>query len=251
MPGITGIEIIQDSFAILNVFLPGESIPANDGEFARRQLNDLIDEWSQWTSAIPVIARERFNLVANQGGPSNPYTIGPGGNFDTERPSNQNSITAANLILTASSPEVRIPLTLITDDMNAANQIPTMGNPQPTGLYYNPTYQNDLGSIQLWPIPTISTNALELFLQKSIITFPDLSTTLFVPDGYPKALKYALADLLQTPYGRTLSQAANRIRVASVASMKRSNNKLADLSNDAVVIGQRRKPTYNIKVGNY
>jgi hypothetical protein len=251
MPAITGGEIVQDAFGVLNVFLPGESIPANDGEFARRQLNDLISEWSQWTAAIPVVARERFTLVANQGGPTNPYTIGPGGDFNTDRPSNQNSITAANLILTASTPEVRIPLSLLTDDMNAVNQVPTLGNPLPTGLYYNPTYQDDLGAIQLWPVPNISTNDLELFLQKSIIAFPDLSTTLFVPDGYPKALKYALADLLQTPYGRTLSPAANRIRVASVASMKRSNNKLADLTNDAMVIGQSRRPTYNVRTGNY
>jgi hypothetical protein len=250
MPAITGGEIVGDAFGYLNCFLPGESIPAPDGEFARRQLNDLLSEWSQQNSAIPVIGRERFLLVAGQGGPMNPYTIGIGGDFNTERPSNQNSLVSANLILTASNPEVRVPLGIYTDQAYDANQLPDLSNSQPTGLYYNPTYQHDLGSIFLWPVPNTSVNNIELFLQKSIVQFPDLSTEMFVPEGYPKALKYALADLLQTPYGRTLSPAANRIRVASVAAMRRSNDKLSDLGNDAYVFTQGRRTTYNIRTGS-
>lgn len=251
MPAVTGAEIIGDAFALLNVFLPGEQLPPADGAFARRQLNDLLSEWGQRDALIPIIARERFDLVSNQGAPGNPYTIGPGGDFDTERPSNQNSIVSANLILTASSPEVRVPLGIYTDQAYDANQIPSMSNSQPIGLYYNPTYDNDLGSIFLWPVPNIATNDLELFLQKSVAPFPaNLTTTVYVPDGYPKALKYALADLLQTPYGRTLSPAATQIMVASVSSAKRSNAKLSDLMNDAAGLFQASRPVYNIQAGN-
>lgn len=248
MPAITGEQLIQDAFALLNVYLPGENVPANDGQYALRVLNDLLSEWSQRVATIPVIARERFDLVAGQGGPDNPYTIGPGGDFDTERPSNQNNITQANLILTASSPEVRVPLGLYTDDAYAGNKIPGLTNVQPTGLYYNPTYSNDLGSIHLWPVPSVSTNDLELFLQKNLAQFADLSTSYDLPDAAPQALKYALADRLQAPYGKELSPSAQRLVISTVQAYKRSNTKLMDLMNDANY-AFRRNTWYNIQTG--
>lgn len=250
MPAVTGSQIVGDAFALLNVFLPGESVPSNDGEYARRLLNDMLSEWAQRAMMIPVIARERFDLVANQGGPTNPYTIGDGGDFDTQKPANQNSIVAANLILTASSPEVRVPLGLLTDQAYDAFQVPAQTNTQPTALYYNPTYANDLGSIYIWPVPTISTNDLELFIQKAIAQFADLSTTYYLPDGVPKALKYNLADQLQVPYGRTLAPAAQRFAVSSLGTVKRSNTKLSDLLNDAYLFGYGRPQLYNINSGN-
>lgn len=248
MPAVTATTIIQDAFGLLNVFLPGESIPANDAFQALRALNDMLDEWSQRTLFIPIVARERFDLVAGQGGPDNPYTIGPGGDFDTERPSNQQSITAANLILTATSPEVRVPLGIYTDDAYDANPLPGMSNTQPTGLYYNPTYDDDLGFIYLWPVPSVSYNDLELFLQKSVVEFANLSTPYYVPNGWRRALKYNLADALQTPYGRTLDAAGQRIAVSSLGSIKRANLKLSDLAND-VTFTSFRRTLYNIQSG--
>jgi hypothetical protein len=246
MPAITGDQIARKVFSLLNVFLPGESIPAADGQMVLDTTNDLLSSWGQRDLFIPVIARERFDLVANQGSETNPYTIGPGGDFDTERPSNQNSIQSANLILTASSPEVRVPLGIYTDQSYDANQVPSLTSTQPTGLYYNPTYDLDLGSIYLWPVPNISTNDIELFLQKSIAQFANLTTTYYVPDGVPLALKYEVADMLQEDYGKVLSDRANRVRIAALGVVTRSNTKLFDLVNDAAFTSDR-KGIFNIQ----
>lgn len=251
MPAVTGSHIVSDAFALLNVFTPGESIPANDGEYARTALNDLLSEWSQRRAMIPVIVRERFDLVANQGGPTNPYTIGgDGGDFDTVKPANQKSITMANLILTATSPEVRVPLGIYTDDGYNANQLPGMTSGQPTDLYYNPTYAtDDLGSIYLWPVPDTNENDLELFIEQAVAQFTNLSSTHYVPDGLPRALKYNLADSLQGAYGRQLSASDQRIAVSSLGTFKRSNTKLTDLMND-IQIGQGRNTLYNIQTNS-
>jgi hypothetical protein len=249
VPSVTGNTIIQDSFSLLNVFQPGVAIPNVHAKYALRLLNDMMSEWSQRAVFVPVISRERFDLVANQGGPDDPYTIGPGGDFDTERPSNQGSITAANLILTSTSPEVRVPLGIYTDDAYDANQLPSMSNTQPTGMYYNPTYDNDLGSVFLWPVPTIATNDLELFIQKSVAQFSNLSTTYYVPDGYPQAMKYNLADRLQAPYGRELAPSAMRLAVSTMDTVKRSNLKMTDMANDIQVVSSRRT-LYNIQTGS-
>ena len=247
MASTTGTAIVQGAFALLNVFTPGESVSANDGEYARTVLNDLLSSWGQRTLFIPVIARERFDMTVGKGSPTNPYTIGSGGDFDTERPANQNAITAANLILTSTSPEVRIPLGIYTDQAYDANQIPTQTNTYPTGLYYSPTYASGLGSIFLWPVPNTATNDLELFLQTRVAPFANLSTTYYVPDGVPLMLKYNLADALQGAYGKQMSESDRRLAVSSMATFKRSNSKTSDLANDAAgLFGSRRHGVYNI-----
>lgn len=251
MSATTFTAIAEVSFGMLNVFLPGESIPSADANRARLICNRMLSGWGQRSSLfIPVIARERFDLVANQGGPTNPYTIGDGGDFDTERPSNQNSIVSANLILTNSSPEVRVPLGIYTDQAYDANQIPDMSNSQPTGLYYSPTYANDLGSIFLWPVPNTAQNDLELFLQKSIAQFADLTTTYYVPDGAEDAISYQLALRMQGPWGKRLDPEDVRLAAEVLGVFKRSNAKLSDLANDAFVFSQGRQTIYNILTGN-
>lgn len=249
MPAVTGSELIGDAFGILNVFLPGESVSSSDENFALRTMNRMLNQWNQRAQFIPVISRERFAMVADQGGPDDPYTIGPGGDWDTERPSNQNSIASANLILTTTSPEVRVPLGIYADQAYDANQIPGMSNTQPTGLYYNPTYDDDLGSVFLWPVPSVDYNEIELFLEKAIPQFSTASATYFIPDGAPEAIVYNLAKRLQGPYGRAMTQADNLIAIESLGVFKRSNTKLSDVMNDAYWASSRRT-LYNINTGS-
>lgn len=248
MPSVTGLQLVTDAFANLNVFLPGESIPANDGARALRLLNLMLSQWRQRLVLIPVQARERFDLVADQGGLDDPYTIGPGGDFDTERPPNQTSVAAANLILTASDPEVRVPLGIYTTAAYFANQLPGMSNSQPTSLYYNPTYADDFGSILLWPVPNTATNDLELLLLKPLVSFADLSTAYDVPDGADDALVYNLERRLSGPYGRPMPDEDRAIARESLGVFKRSNIQLSDLGNDATW-AQSRRTLYNINTG--
>lgn len=253
MPSITATEIAEDAFAILNVFLPGEAMPPADGAFAMRMLNDWLSEHSQKAMMCPAISRNRFDITANKGSLTNPYTIGSGADLDVTKPANQNSITAANLILTASSPEVRVPLGIFTDQAYDANQVPTLTDTQPTGLYYSPfaaSSSNDYGLIYLWPVPDNATNDLEIFIQLSLLQFAAVGTTYYVPNGVPRMLKYNLADILQVPYGKQMSEKAQRMAVSSLGTFKRANTKLSDLANDAYLFAQGRSTLYNINVGN-
>jgi hypothetical protein len=250
VPTITGTQLAQDAFGLLNVFLPGEALPANDGARALRLLNLMLSQWRNRRIFIPIIKRERFDLVANQGGPTNPYTIGDGGDFDTERPPNQNSIVLANLILTASSPEVRVQLGLYTNDAYNSNALPSMSNTQPTGLYYNPTYADELGSVFLWPVPTTNENDLELFIQKPLVSFANLTTEYDLPDGADDALTYNLARRLAGPYGRQMSAEDRLLARESVGAFTRSNVQLSDLSSDAYWATYARRSLYNINTGN-
>lgn len=249
MPSVTANTLIDDAFGILNVFLPGESVPANDAQRARRLLNRMLSQWRQRDLYIPIQSRERFDTVADQGGPDNPYTIGPTGDWVTARPPNQNSIVAANLILTSTDPEVRVPLGLFTNDAYNANKIPDLSNTQPTGLYYNPTYSSDLGTVNLWPVPSTSTNDIELFILKPLVDFADLSTSYDLPDGADDALMYALAYRLSGPYGRTMAASDVELMRASLSAYRRSNVQLSELANDAQLF-QYRRTLFNINTGS-
>lgn len=249
MPSLTANALIQESCWLLNLFLPGESVDPTFAEAARTLLNRMLSQWRTRSLLIPVIARERFDLVANQGGPDNPYTIGDGGDFDTERPPTQNSIQSANLILTSTTREVRVPLGIYTDQAYDANQIPDMSNSQPTGLYYNPTYADGFGSIFLWPVPDVSTNDLELFLAKPLVSFANLTTSYDLPDGADDALVYQLALRLAGPNGRTLSDDDQKIARTSLDAFMRANVHLSDQMNDANFAGARRT-LYNIQSGS-
>lgn len=249
MPATTGDALVSAAFQNLNVFLPGEALPGPDGDFALGVLNRMISQWRQRRLFVPIIARERFDMTADKGGPTNPYTIGDGGDFDTERPANQNAIKAANLILTSTSPEVRVPLGIYTTDAYDANQLPGMTSEQPTALFYNPTYASDLGSIYLWPVPDTAENDLELFLQKPIAKFADLSTEYYLPDGADDAITYQLELRLAGPYGRAVPDEDRRLAVESLGAFKRSNLQLSDLANDASW-AQSRRTLFNIDTGS-
>ncbi len=249
MPTVTMQELGQAAFQLLGVFSPAETMPAADGEYALTCANDLLDEWSNSKSFSPFRSRERFAMTAGKGSPGNPYTIGIGGDLNTDRPPNQDAILSANLILAGTDPEVNVPLAMYTDEAYAALQIPTMSNSQPTGLYYSPTYASGFGKIQLWPVPNTGINSLVLFLQKFVAQFADLDTEYEVPTGLPRALKYNLADTMSGTYGRELAPSDARIAVSSLDRFKRSNLHLTDLPNDATFTGPR--PTlYNINSGN-
>lgn len=253
MPSITGNAVAEFSFALLNVYLPGEPLTGADGEFALEALNDWLSEQSQKAMMCPAIGRHKFDLTANKGGLDNPYTIGSGADFDVTKPPNQNSIVAANLILTASTPTVRVPLGIFTDHAYDANQIPDLSATQPTGLYYQPftaSASNEYGQIYLWPEPDNATNDLELFIQLALLQFADLSTTYYVPAGVPRMLKYNLADILQVPYGKTLSARAQQTAVSTLGTFKRANTKLSDLSNDAYMFASGHQSLYNIETGS-
>ena len=227
-PGVTtALTLITDALEELNVFQPGESIDNASAQSAFRILNRLIGSWAQQALLIPAQIREAFDLVANQAS----YTIGPDGDFDTVRPPNQQSVTGVNLVLTASDPDVEIPLARLTDDGYRLLSVKGLDSGQPAAFYYNPTFTAMLGTLYLWPIPNVATNDIAIYTNRPLSTFADLTSTYAFPDGYGEALTYGLARRLAAPFGREVSPDLLDKAVQSLATIKRSNAKLSDLPN--------------------
>src|SRR5437773_8058616 len=119
----TALTIISTAFNVLNVFVPGESIPAADSAIALQLLNNLVGRWALESGTIPAISRDVFPLVSGKGGTATPYTIGIGGNFNVPKPPSANALTGAGLLLGGTTPAVEIPRALINGDMYAAIRV--------------------------------------------------------------------------------------------------------------------------------
>lgn len=249
MSATTAATIVRGAFETIGVLGEGQTLDSAKGADGFRRLNLMIRSWSLQNLTIPVTVREVFDLEANKGGPDDPYTIGDGGDFDTDRPPTQNALVGAGLILTNSDPTVEIPRAIFTDTMWEALQIKDLtsgGSGVPTCVYYNPTYP--LGRIYLWPIPSTDENDLALYLRKPLAAFPSQTATVNVPDGSEEAMEYNLALRLMGPYSVPVDPMITDLARSSLAILKRSNYHLIDLSQDPAMTSSRRGG-YNIVSG--
>lgn len=251
MESSTAAVIVTDAYTLLNVVALGSAPDARLTAQGFRFLNMMLGQWAQMPLTIPAVVRESFALQSGKGSPSNPYTWGPGGDITTSKPANQNSITGAKLVLTISTPNVEVPLAVLTDDAWQKLQIKDLTSNQPTTFYYNPTFASaGLGQVFLWPIPTNLSNLIAVYRFQQLTTFANLSTTYYFPEGYLEALTYNLAKRIANAGGRSLMPETAQIAAESFAQIQRSNAKLVDMSNDlAVFDGNSLRGIYNINTG--
>jgi hypothetical protein len=251
MPATTAQRIINNACITIGRSAPGTALPAGEATDALRRLNLLIGGWSLQPLTQNVVAREVFTLVADKGGPNNPYTIGVGGDFATVRPVN---LTGAALLLPAANPleTVEIALAVLTDDAWQAIPIKGLASAQCTSVYFNPTFGTDLGTINLWPVPNTAVNSLVLYRRNQLPLFPSLVAEVFLPPGGEDAVEYNLARRLLTPYGITDQGTVSDVlemAASTLATFKRGNTKLADLGTDPALTNSQRG-TYDILIGS-
>lgn len=233
---ITQRDLLTRALVGIGAYAPGDPIEAVDLQTGSQLLTELIDSWNVQGLTVLVQNRTVYNLVSGQGSPTNPYTIGPGGDFDTGTAARPDLIRNANLLLnTASDYPTEIPLAILTDDMYAAEAIKTILNSQPNTLYYQRSVP--LGQIQLWNVP--NTNANQLVLHTDLLTpqFADYSTLYVCPPGYLKAFRLCVQDAMITEFSVTpaIAQKVMRDAAEALSDLKCANAAamVGDLSIDA------------------
>lgn len=238
--------LLTASFFDCGIIADGESLSASQAQDGLRRLNNMISGWRTQYGTVLSIDRNVFDLTADK----QTYTIGPGGDFNVARPL---TISAAGLLLNGQTDvaPVEISRPVITDAAYQSIQIKSLSNDQFTVVYYNPKYP--LGEIFLWPMPDVNTNQLVLYLQNAFTGFADLTSDSDWPDnpGYAEALQYQFDLRLLTPYGvpPAIAQPLVSLAQQSFGLIKRANNRLNDLSNDAAMFAHDPRTGYNINVG--
>jgi hypothetical protein len=244
---VVALDLVTAAFQNLNVFQQGASIPNAQANDAFLRMNRMLGIWAAQPFTIPATVGETFALVAGKGGPSNPYTIGIGGDFNTDRPLSPDYISAVGLKLGGTTPAVEIQRALYTRDAYQAIAIKELSSALFTGLYYVPTRSGVLGTINLWPVPNTTLHSLVLYHDSPLVAFADLNATTYdLPPGYEEAIIYNLERRLATPYGRAMPADDLLLANAGMRLIKRVNVGLLDMPND---FARDRRGGYNINVG--
>src|SRR4030095_9003157 len=190
----TAGEILPGGFGNLVVYTPNPT----DYQDGLRWLNQIAAQWQLLPLTATSQRREEFLLVAGQGTPANPYTIGDGGDSDPQRPA---AIDGVGLKVTSSTPNFELPRTIYTPDAYDSITQKELQSSYFTGLYYRATYDDGWGRIYLYPVPS-EANTIVLYMDANVSEFADLTTSYDLPPGCALALTWTVSRRAAVPFGR-------------------------------------------------
>jgi hypothetical protein len=208
----TARELIEGSLRLLNVLATGETSSNEEAVDSLAALNDMMDSWAAEGAFVHATVREEFSLVAGTAS----YTLGSGATFSTTRPI---EIVAATIETQGSSPQEYL-LELLTAQQWADVTDKAATSDVPSKLYVEGTFPND--TLNFWPVPS-ATNKLALYSRKPLTRFASLSTSVSLPPGYSRALRYNLAVELAPEFGRSPAAEVVAIAAESKANIFRKN----------------------------
>lgn len=191
----TALDVLTDALELLQVYAPGETISAADSSRALSTLNDMLDDWSNYTLACYTILEQSLVLVPNQ----QQYTIGPGGYVNGTRP--LKILDGPGTAYVQDGNGNNYPVDVVPRDKwnMYGNRSILITSDFPDTLFYDPQFP--LGIINLMPVPTIN---YTLFFDsyQQLAGLNDLFATLALPPGYKRAITTNLAVCLK-PYFKT------------------------------------------------
>lgn len=228
----TALDIIKAAMRKIHVLGRGQSLQNDDAQDALDALNALFDSWSIEGGIVYAETIETFNLTKKAS-----YTIGVGGDFDTERPY---GIKAAYV---STSSNTDHPL-IAYDEVQYSNLTDkdTSGYPQ---IYY---FDNNfpLATIRLYPVPNDVTT-ITITSRKPLTRFASLSDDFTLPEGFERMAIYNLAVELAPEYEKEASMAIKQIAHDSKVSVLGSNKRNANnaMTSDLMYMGS--SGNYNIR----
>ncbi len=230
----TGNDLIASALRLIGVLASGESPSAEESINGLDSFNMMLDTWSTQNLLIPSKTFESLALVVNQ----QAYQMGTGApDFNTVRPQKIENINFQQI---SGSTTLEIPIEIINQDQWAAIAIKTITSNLPTRMW--PQYLYPYAILNFWPVPSVSGNVI-VWSWKPLVNVSTLNTTLSVPPGYIRALRYNLGVELAPEYGKTLDPVVAANAIESKSSIKRMNTPITLLGIDPGVLP--KKSTWN------
>lgn len=238
----SGLQLIEGAARLIGVLAEGEALSSQSANDALNTLNDLLDSWSNESLiAFPVI-RDVFALSSV--GLAQTYTWGASATLNSARPQ---TIKKALIQLTGTNPPIELPMEIMTVEQYSTVVLKTLQSNFPLYCYIDDAYPNR--NVSVWPVPTDSTNSLVFYSVKPLVDISTLTTTLSLPPGYQRALRYALAIDLAPEYGVQAPDSVIAIAEQAKAAIKRTNTKPLYLTMDSALAG--KPAVYNWRTDGY
>lgn len=201
----TARTIIKKALQKNGVLTKNESPSGDEASDGLDSLNALLSSWSNDSLLIYTRQSESFPIVGGQ----ETYTIGTGGDFNTDRP------------LQITSAFIRIGTTdynmgCINGKQYDGIAQKDIGNSIPQTLYYDGA--TPLSTITIYPVPV--TGTLHIRSEKELTQLASLDADIEFPAGWERALVYNLAVEIGSEYGQPIDQVTYQIAQESKAGIK-------------------------------
>lgn len=217
----TAHDLIRGAMRLIGAVDPGEELTASEASDGLEMLNEMLESWSNESLSVYQILQENFALSSGTAS----YTIGSGGTFNTTRP-----LDVLSGFIRDSGTDY--PLRILTREEYNQIQVKTTQY-QPEYLYYEPSVAT--GRIYLYGVPAKAyavTDGLYIDSRKQLQSFTALTTSIVLPVGYKRAIRYNLALEIAPEYNRPVPEAVVAIARESKANLKRLNSRTPKLSLD-------------------
>ena len=206
----TAINIIERALRTIGVLATAENASAEMANDALTSLNDIL---AGMANESLLAYEEVYDTLTLDGSLS--YTFGTNGSPDINSARPIEILSVSHLLS-----GVEYPVDSIT--ANEYGDIPIKST---TGsivqyIYVNPNYPN----ATLYVYPVAPSGTLNIASRKAVTAFSGLTTTVTLPPGYERFLRYALAVEMMPEYGIQNPQVV-QMYMDSKADLKRTNYK--------------------------
>lgn len=188
----TALNLIRRAMLLIGAVATGESPSAEESQDGLSTLNEMLSAWNTQRLMTYQVGRYTFNLIAGQ----QDYSVGSGGGWS---PTRLVKVEAAWLRATSLTPVQEWPLELVDLDKWALISEKSTQSPYPQLLYYETSYP--LAAAHVWPVPS-QINAVILDAWVPLTSVANLTTSIDLPPGYERALRYNLAVEMAPEYGK-------------------------------------------------
>src|SRR3990167_1901608 len=209
----TALQMITSGLRKIGEYSTGETLGSDVTSDGLAVMNTMLESWSLERLMCYQITQESLALTASDG----TYTIGTGGDFDTDRPTK-----IVDPCFIRDSSNLDSPLQIF--DAAAYGRIvqKTIDGTYPGYLFYDQGFSSSLGTITLYPEPQA---ALTLFINswKQLQNFSTLTTDLAMPPGYRRAIEFNFAVEMASEFGRDPPPSVVSVAKSAKATLKSLN----------------------------
>lgn len=208
-------DIVRLALKDSGVLGVGQTALAEDTNDAFDTMNMILTQWQRKRWLVYHLVD---HSIVSTGATS--YTIGPGGDIDTYRPS---TIEAAffRQILNPQPNQVDYPLSLLLsyEDYSriTLKQLVTL----PQWLFYDSSYP--LGTLYPWPVIQSAIYELHVITRQELTEFTSLSQDIDLPPEYVAALRYNLAARLRPMYQLPPDPSLTALAEDSLNTLRQAN----------------------------
>ena len=234
-------ELINGAARLVGIIQQNEALTGDNLNVALYSLNHMIDSWSNNRLMIYNINEYVFPLTG-----ASSYTLGPGGDWNVERPM---KIQTAYARLQPTSPQqLDIAMQPLTIEQYAG--IAVKNTPSTFPFAYYDDCQYPLRTITLFPIPSGPADIV-LYLREPLADLTNIDADVMYPPGYERAFRFNLAVELAPEFGKSCPAELIARANNSILEIERLNSVPMYLRGDGGMSRSGRNRYFNYITGNF